>query len=180
MKWVKRAPWHWWHEDIEDRCGEKGAQLGQGQKEEGRKEEKEWGGCALKTTRAVRWARRERTLMMIDGRGCCKWATRWRGKRIGLMHRFYWVQRWDTCPPLHFSPSSHRMYSSLVMGDCLTGEASAALSALGVVGVVTAPGADGPVTSSTTLVTTSPQFVILLFHITYLWGKSILDVCTCC
>jgi len=66
------------------------------------------------------------------------------------------------------------------MGDCLTGEASAALPAPGVVGIVMAPGADGPVMSLTTLVTTSPQFVILLFHITYLWGKSILDVCTCC
>src|SRR5258708_8366567 len=72
------------------------------------------------------------------------------------------------------------MYSSLAMGDRLTGEASAALSALGVVGVVTAPGADGPVTSSTTSVTTSPRFIISLFHITHLWGKSILDVCTCC
>src|SRR6266851_6087001 len=79
---------------------------------------------------------------------------------------------------LILSPSSHRMYNSSAMGDRLTGEASAALSAPGVVGVVTAP--DGPAMSSTTSVTTSPRFVISLFRVTRRWGKSLLDVCTCC
>lgn len=79
---------------------------------------------------------------------------------------------------LIFSPSSHRMYNSSAMGDRLTGEASAALSAPGVVGVVAAP--DGPAMSSTTSVTTSPRVVISLFRVTRLWGKSPFDVCTCC
>jgi hypothetical protein len=46
------------------------------------------------------------------------------------------------------------------------------------VGVVTAP--DGPAMSSTTSVTTSPRFVISLFRVTRRWGKSPLEVCTCC
>ena len=80
---------------------------------------------------------------------------------------------------LIFSPSSQRMYNSSAMGDRLTGEASAALSPPpGVVGVVMAP--DEPATSSTTSVTTRPRFVISLFRVTRLCGKSPLDVCTCC
>jgi hypothetical protein len=48
------------------------------------------------------------------------------------------------------------------------------------VGVATAPD-DGPAAiSSTTSVTTRPRFVISLFRVTRLWGKSPLDVCTCC
>ena len=79
---------------------------------------------------------------------------------------------------LIFSPSNHRMYNSSAMGDRLTGEASAPLSAPGVVGVVAAP--DGPAMSSTTSVTIRPRVVISLFRVTRLWGKSPFEVCTCC
>jgi hypothetical protein len=79
---------------------------------------------------------------------------------------------------LILSPSSHRMYNNSAIGDRLTGEASAPFSAPGVAGVVIAP--DGPAMSSTTSVTSNPRFVISLFRVTRRWGKSPLDVCTCC
>jgi hypothetical protein len=81
---------------------------------------------------------------------------------------------------LIFSPSNHRMYSSSAIGERLTGEASAALSPPGVVGVVAVVVPEGPAMSSTTSVTTRPRFVISLFRVTRLWGKRPLEVCTCC
>jgi hypothetical protein len=73
-------------------------------------------------------------------------------------------------------PSSHRMYKSSAIGDRLTGDASEPFSAPGVGGKAR----EGPATSSTTSVTTSPRFVISLFRVTRLCGKSPLEVCTCC
>lgn len=79
-------------------------------------------------------------------------------------------------------PSSHRMYRSSAMGDRFTGEASAPSATPGVVaGTTPAPTApEGPEMSSTTSVTTSPRFVISLFRVTLLCGKSPREVCTCC
>ena len=66
------------------------------------------------------------------------------------------------------------------MGDRFTGEASAPSVTPGVVVGATATAPEEPEMSSTTSVTTSPRFVISLFRVTLLCGKSPRDVCTCC
>jgi hypothetical protein len=67
---------------------------------------------------------------------------------------------------LILSPSSHLMYRSSAIGDRLTGDTSELLSALGVAGP------EEPAISSTSSVTTTPRFVISLFRVTRLCGKS--------